>query len=563
MSSEDNPIIQIDYYDATWKSILADAISFTVKDGGVFSGCTASIDLNNKDGKYTSGATKIPIYSKVRIRGDVRDAIDTIFEGRYQQRKMEYKDVKNNEVTLLCTGYEVLLGNYAKTEKWKEDFPQYTYEEVILRCLSVPDSWDETGLGTGITLETDSGAIKNQHALEQTSQETLSSIIRDICERINYAGYMKDEGTKLVLKAVGTEPSNPLVSLADPFVFVRPVFDITEVKNYVMPWDENEPHIPPDERLTENVMANYPDAWSASSGIVLSDSEVHQQGSYSLKAVRNSGFGEPIIKLDCSKVDMGTYIDLTETRFKNGRISMWFRSELASPSELTLIRLKLKDTNGTIIGIPHWFGPTCPWFYHHRWYNLRYPIGPDTPIQASYWYGALYGGWFYESGTNFNWELSEVSFETQIIMEIGEILYIDGLWFEGPKSIDPIIYHELIKKDQSNIDAYGHRTLALSDSTLSSFINAQALAQYNLDVLKTPIQKVEVKKGAKIWVKPSQTVTITVPQAEISGTWRTVETQTDWKNKILRTAFKCVPQYDPITRRTLMMDDIVWLLTRR
>lgn len=567
---EDNPNIAVEYFkNALWNPITADVINFTVKDGGVFTGSSASIKLNNKNGKYTSGASKIPVYSKVRILGNVRDVTDTIFEGRFQRSLFDFKNVKENILTLGCTGHEKILEWYTMTFDFT-DFPVLTYKDVIETCLSHPDGKEETGEGTGITLETDSGAILDTHKIGDIKQESLSSIIREICERINYSGYMQNE-TNLTLKAVGTEPSNPLVTLESPFVYVRSLFDIEQLKNYAMPYDTAESCIPTDDRLTEKTITLYPDSWNPTDATQCSveDSQTEKcekQWSIKINRIKEGRF-QIDAKLDLSKIYEIGYIDLTEKLLSEGQPYRFIRMSVSVKPEYNIcIFYELVDTednricnrpnSGLYLAFQHIYT-------YEKFSEIFSGINPTEPIRDTQWDAQCYGGWWYVTkNTTFNWKIKEFRVFTIPTLS-GNWLYVDALKFLGGKPINSRIYTDLIKKDQDSIDDYGHRTLPLSDSTLNSFDNAKALAEYNLNVMKTPIQKVEVKKGAKIWVKPSQTVTLTVPEAEIAGTWRTVEIQTEWRNKILRTTFKVVPQFEPVTRRTFGMDELTWLISRK
>lgn len=579
MTDEDNPNVYVEYYDSEWKSIIDDLINFTVTNGGVFSGCSASIKLNNKKGKYTSGATKIPMYSKMRIRGDVRDVIDTIFEGRLQKTMLDFKNVKDNTVMLSCTGYEKLLDYYAISYDYPKKRPQATFKQIINHMLAYPDSYIETGEGTGITLETDSGDITKVHDLEKISQCRLSEVIRDICERINYTGYMKDEGTKLVLKAVGTEPSNPAVTLEHPFIFIKSAVNIAELKNYIMPWGGIEGGIPTDDKLTEKTITNYPDSWKPTtpSECSVSDSEPPEKclGDWSIEIHTLSHNVKADAKLDFSKVYPVGYFDLNETKLNDQNETVYRYTQLnvsvypdREADVLAIIVIELVDTNGTRIchrshslelyRTHSWRQP------YKKWSTVTPPVNPDVPIRNNEWDAFLSGsGWWYVSGSNFNWKIKELRIFDSSTTNVDYDLYVDKLIFQGGKEIDPVKYTSLIKKDASSITSYGHRTLAISESNLTSFANAQALAQYNLDVLKTPIQKVEVKKGAKIWVKPTQTVSLIVSEAEIDGTWRTIENKTEWTNKNLRTTFKVVPQYEPVSRKTFSMDELAWLFQKK
>ena len=90
----------------------------------------------------------------------------------------------------------------------------------------------------------------------------------------------------------------------------------------------------------------------------------------------------------------------------------------------------------------------------------------------------------------------------------------------------------------------------------------QEFGQTILSLRKNPHRKYVCKKGAKIWVKPSEVVTLHDLDEEIdSEEWRVLEIETEWKTpKPLRTTFTLVPKTYKVSSKAYLEDLISGLL---
>jgi len=554
MVSEDNPNILITYYkDPDWIDITDYAKSFRVRNSGVLKSKQAEITLDNKNGRFTSGSTEIPSFSHVRIWGDVRGVWDCIFQGNYWNYKMDFSR-KSNTVDLVCRDYGQRL--LMDTITWiygTEDLEGkegWTLKEVIENFLSIPDS----GYPTEISLSTDNGIITTTHAREECNFDKtyLLDALKKIAERINYDGYvyLVDTTPTLVFKAVGTEYASPSVTLTHPFVFVNPKFELDDVYNYGLMWGGIEQGRPPyQDEWTEGAIAKYsPDIWIPDDLTVLSDDTNNPKvNNQSIKGFNQT---ETHVKyhLDIGLTEEGV-IDATE-RF----VHLFFYMKTTVGMGST--QLVLEDDQGHKIerlgGLP----------VSTLWTLQKIPIGSLIPI---YGWGELRweGTWKYIQPYNtFTWKIKKVywNWSTQ---NPAQSLWVDGLYFMGGRQIHPLMFPDWNPpvKDNNSISLYDRRVFHYEDQNLVCKEAAQRIGQTILDIRKLPHRKIECKKGAKIWVQPSQVVTLNVPEGKINNEeWRILEIETDWKSpKLLRTSFDLVPKTFPVSTKAYLSDELAGL----
>jgi len=108
-----------------------------------------------------------------------------------------------------------------------------------------------------------------------------------------------------------------------------------------------------------------------------------------------------------------------------------------------------------------------------------------------------------------------------------------------------------------NVETYGASVLNHEDENIKCFEHAVKIGKMLNSVNGQPFKKVTVTKGAKVWAKPSQYLTLDVPEFGISNEeWRIIEMITEWRSagNLLRTRFVLVPKDYGLPVETAKMD---------
>jgi len=558
MPSENDPTITVEYWDDSWKSLAAYAKSFTIKDAGVLNVPTADILLSNKDGHWTSGASKIPYYSPIRLTADVRGVVDEIFLGHYLRHEGDFTRRKHN-VRLKCKGYALKLLRDTITYPYHADDLNrgvWTMKDVIEDFLGNPDS----GHDTGITLIMDNGDILTERPVDDFDRETLLDALRSIAEKLNYDGYIYDSppNLKLNFKAVGTIQANPSITLEHPFVFIKPIGDAEEIRNFILPWGDFEIGYPPSlDRWTE-IHDRWANLWTPDSGCTVSTFATGMAGAGSIK-VSNTMGNNVGATLDISKDPDYSYIDCSDGRFN--QISMWlyngFSKEIVPTTDL------IDDLGNVIRRGPGLLDHDYPSIPKEKWPKWSQVIGPDLTIRDTPYGGFWNKDWFYVTGSSFTWKVKKVKIWMGATNTEAAYILIDGLHFAGGVRINPLLnadyYPTCPVKDDTSIGLYGRAVRHIEDREIRTFAQATLDAQRELAALKDPIRKIKVKKGAKTWAKPHQYLTLNLPEYEINSEyWRILDLMHEWKAKgnILRTTFNLVPQSAKVSTTAIQLDEI-------
>jgi len=140
-------------------------------------------------------------------------------------------------------------------------------------------------------------------------------------------------------------------------------------------------------------------------------------------------------------------------------------------------------------------------------------------------------------------------------MDNGNYLLLDLLTFEGNGwKIDPLLYPDHIPPhvDATSISGsspaggFGRSVYHYVDDEINSFEQAWMIGEQVLEKYKNPFKRIEITEGAKIWLKPTQTVTVSIPTWGISNaTYRVEEVihRYSAETKLLRTTVSLV-EYD-------------------
>jgi len=429
-------------------------------------------------------------------------------------------------------------------------------KDVVEDFLGIPDS----SYDTGITLVTDTGSILTETPVDDFDRQTLLDALRSIAEEINYDGYIYDAppNLKLNFKEVGTIQTNPSITLAHPFIFIKPIRDTEEIRNFILPWGDFEIGYPPSlDRWTE-IHDRWADLWTPDTGCTVITSSACMIGAGSIK-VSNTVDNNVGATLDISKDPDYSYIDCSDGRFK--QIPMWlynaFNKEIVPTIDLT-------DDLGNVIrrgpGLLEFNYPSIP---KEEWPKWSKAIGPNLTIRNTPFSGFWNKDWFYVTGSSFTWKVTKVKIWMGATNTEAAYILIDGLHFAGGMRINPLLnadnYPTCPVKDDTSIGLHQRRVKHIEDREIRTFAQATLDAQRDLATLKNPIRKVKAKKGAKTWAKPHQYLTLNLPEYEITSEyWRILELIHEWKAKgnILRTTFSLIPQTVKVNTTAIQLDEI-------
>jgi len=438
--------------------------------------------------------------------------------------------------------------------------------------------------------------------------------------------YVSDGILYLVFKLVGSEMASPAVTLTHPFVDVNYEVNLDEVYNYILPFGGISTGVPSyGDEWTENAVDKYKDIQETGENVgtgdgltkvyylkyrpVLAGSEtIYLDGvatsAYTMDYIygkitfdtapgtgvvitadykRSVWYGENTstavtddtyekqvnglsVKLkgpaggtifgglDIKNI-LGKNIDLSE-RFRN--LVFWIKCSYWLGMDFDV---RLEDSGGNRI---YWGGlavhaPTT-------WQKYEIPVGVDVEITDSALRASTHNVWCYVSpATSFDWvNVQTVLWRAGVPLGAEQAIWIDGFAFKGSRSVDPLIYPTWNPpvKDDTSISSYGRRVLPIEDQTLDSFEKAQDWGRRVLAIRKEPFKQVVCIKGAKIWVRPHQVVTLDIPEYEINNeSWRVLEMETSFKQRrLLRTKFKLVPSTWKVSSISYREDELAGML---
>jgi len=566
LSTEDNPDIKIEYGSelnvppSSWIDLISDARSFEIVGAGILKVPYARIILANKDGKYTDGGADSLVYWRpFRIRADVREGVfDTIFYGRLYGTEGDIKGKKTPELTLTCRCLGRKLLEDTITRPYHDIYPVLTMKECIEDFLLNPDS----SVDTGITLETDSGVITTTYTLHNPEKDTLQDILRDICEKIDYDGYVyvNDSGNiKLWLKKIGTVACDPSMTLQHPYIDVKAIFDIDEIKNHIFVWGDIDAGVPPDmDQWTEkDITTNWTSPYSGCT--ISEDTTDYQFGKKSMKASRGDAaenigglltIPDPQSPVDCTIPECSLLSMLTKHVQCRPFTPIITLTDDDTP---TPNKIEYKSSMQALSNV---------------WVALQIPIGTDREIVGDQVYQRGSGApntWYLVQGSAsaFSWKITEIEAWTTTSDPTGGSIKVDKLYFVMPKPIDPLKYSSLQRVSASF--PYGRRVHHHEDKEIRSFSQGQEIGDYILNVNKNMIKKVTVTCKGKTWARVSQHLTFNLPEYGINNElWRITELRYEWQRpKHLRTTFTLVPKDQFVGSQAYLADTLEGMLKYR
>jgi hypothetical protein len=214
MPTSDEPDIKIEYGDttfppSTWTELQEYAASFKIKDAGVLAVPSTNVFLHNFQGRFTDNQNSLYLknYGIIRIRADVGNGLDTLFYGRVYGKRDPKSGAyfKGGFGAGFGTGFQVGTGGSRSTlelicrdigtQKLLDQTKSYSEGEgyasqkidcktAIEHFLANPDS----GIDTGITLETDDGLITTTDFPRDPNKDSLLDLLRLVADAINYDG---------------------------------------------------------------------------------------------------------------------------------------------------------------------------------------------------------------------------------------------------------------------------------------------------------------------------------------------------------------------------------------
>jgi len=206
-------------------------------------------------------------------------------------------------------------------------------------------------------------------------------------------------------------------------------------------------------------------------------------------------------------------------------------------------------------------------FETNSWHSILIPVGSDEVIKGF----ETNDVWYQVSGSGFQWgSLQAIYFFFDIGAEGCEV-YLDQLFFELGKEIDPLKEPTLNPplRDTTSEAEYGKKVVRFDEleSEITSFDQAQEVGKSVLARMKNPIEKFEVEAKGYPWVKPSQLVYLILPEYgfDTSTYMRVLTIKHTWETRgnDFRTIFSLVrapTATEPrnISSRDIFSDEMAW-----
>lgn len=563
MGTQSNPDLVIEWYNSAlttpaWVSLLANSKSFKVEGGGIRKIAGATLRLLNKDGKYTQGAEKITKGKLLRIKVDVRGTVDQIFEGKVYRKEGD-DEGKDEYLTLVARGRGQRYDDDTLTCDFTSEQNQLTIKEAIEYALSNPDS----GISIG-SLTTDAGDITTKIPAEDPNGQSIRDFLLDCMELINYDGWAAFTSANLYLYAWATQACSPVVTLTEPYLFVKPVEHIDDLASYIMVQGGTDIGVPAKRNgdfwteydystTPQGPVARYsPALWVGNNCTMHDCTTDHAVGDLSIEA-RNHNVGETPswnanLSIAASEYyDIYGYVD-ARNRFNNGlkfRVKPHERTAIGNWNTHTF-RVKLVDSNGIIIAYKPTAQPT-----KNAWTGYAITIGSGESIAGS----ECFDQWYYDLGEDFDWQnIAEIQFYITVTYTPdgtswqGELL-LDEVFFSGGYDINPIVNPSITPvcwaKDESAPTwpvVFRHE-----DFNIVTFDKANAIATETLAELKQKFRMYEVGlPQAYPYVRNSQTLTFTYDNYGVDAeTWVIVHFEHEWNRDVSKkvyTTLKIMPQ---------------------
>jgi len=381
---------------------------------------------------------------------------------------------------------------------------------------------------------------------------------------------------RLKLFANGDTATSPAISLSDPFKSISLDHGLADVYNYIRIFGGvDRGYFFPDV-LTERAFGKFsPVIWTSDETISDETGATYiKNGDYSIKV---ASLGPPLWGSDSCYLELDIEEALNQLGFSTvdyinyatrfGGLSFWlYWASNTTPKHLgnagTLdiilydssadeIRYRFRVNRGIIGGRGG--------YLDIGWNYISIPLfintdNLDTKKGKNEWY-------FHNGSTTF--DATQVTkmrliFTTDYDNNAGssQQVYIDNLIISGGVNINPDENPGLFPspanasgayEDATSINTYGVRILNHTDNLIKTFDRAGEEGQRLLAVLKDPIRKIKAIKGAKTWVNPHETITLTKSEYGLSSaTMRIIGFIHNYqKGKYLRTELEVVEQYDP------------------
>lgn len=583
MGDQTNPDIVVSYGtenfpSSNWYNIFGAVKSFSVRSGNAYKVGYAEIVLRNIDGNLTSGSNPISLGKPIKIDVDVRGDPDTIFYGRVYRRKVKKDGDKPEILTLYCFGLERKFLEETITRSYRDEFlsgaVDWTMASALNNAITSPDS-DES---TGYTLQTE-GLITSTPPLTNYKNTPLMDVIRDVADALDYDGYFEVDALNnkvFVFKPVGTVvPVVPVVLDSSTAKFSYEFDDsIEQLANHVFVHGDKDEGIPFDkDYFTEDDLTSY---WSGEDGTTVEEYSAESKvGSKCVHAVKSEA-NLVVFKLDISALDSDiTKYDAMHFFYKH----LIYNLYPENIREAKVASISLIDSSNQVINFKKDLKAK-----HNVWneYDIPLPSSVDNiyPIGLFSDNKKMPSNSWYQIGSSVTFDLTNVKYlkfvgfkstnPSMAMFGYTTDIFIDGFFLRGGLMIDAIALRGRIGEasapivqDASSIAEYGRFVYHEQDRLIKSIAQARGVAEYILRTRKNPIKTIKTETLGLPYLRPNQTVTVTLPTLDISNeVYRTVEVRHEWNSakKTFKTFLELVPQYASLNSKAYIAESYEALL---
>jgi len=410
----------------------------------------------------------------------------------------------------------------------------WTVSGAFNHMLNTPDSNHATGISLNWNpLDPMASGVYPKN-LKQTS---LLKAFQDACEEYGYVGYFRDWIQTLYLRDPSSlSGANPSIhyDLSAGLASCRVKEDIEDVYNHILVWGGTDAGFPPVDLWTEHGATRWISGW-VSSGATVTNGTMGGSGyegkdfieieksspagvsGYAELVIPNTGYRDPSQIASCSGC----------MNIDNRISQLCF---YANSPVVTYVRLIDCSGNQAVAEILGTGG---------NWEQKCYDIPADFSLDP-----------------NFDWSnVCRIRFSFWDGDPSGTILYVDALGFVGNGwEIDPLLYPDwnpphvdpMSISGSSPTGGFGRSVYNYKDDEINCFEQAWEIGEAILEKYKNPFKRIEITEGAKVWLRPTQTVTVSIPTWGISNaTYRVEEVihRYSAETKLLRTTVSLV-EYD-------------------
>jgi len=526
-----------------WNLITSYVIDFEIRDGGLKKAPQLTMRLHNEDGRFTNGTYRIYQNDNIVIFADVGYGNQDMFNGRVFALDPDdyvYKGTTRSVLTVVARGK---TGGRMARETSSQPFYDvgWTVSGAFNHMLNTPDSNHATGISLDWSPLNPMASGVYPKNLKQTS---LLKAFQYACEEYDYVGWFDDDLSTVYLRSLsnlsGASPSIHY-NLSNGLTSCRVKEDVEDVYNHILVWGGTDLGFPPIDLWTEHGANRWVSGW-VSNGASVVNATIGGSGyigddflritktsaggvsGYAELVLPNTGYHDPSQIASCSGC---MNMNGTPQRFQ--QVCFFFRFT----GGISTFYLRLIDCSGNIA--VHSFQPLNPDVWEEWCFNIPSDFSTDPNFL-----------WDNVCRIRFSFHPSDVSpyhMDIDGLSVVGSNWEIDPLLYPNwnPAHVDPISISGASPSGGFGRSVYNHK-----DDEINCFEQAWEIGESILNKYKNPFRRIEITEGAKIWLHPANTVTVTIPTWGISGaTYRVEEVihRYNAETKLLRTTVSLV-EYD-------------------